>query len=209
MRHPRHCSPAPNQYRVAESWRPSRRPREQGSQSDQVVGNGGERHVPIDDVAAAVPQLPQAADRLHPPERLLDQLAPLLTDQVAVVTSRSLINDGIGEPAVQPLAECCAPLSTFGDLDGDGNADLIWRHTQTGDVSAWLMDGGLVRQAGVLWSGVPLTWQLAGMGDLDGSGHADLIWRHTETGDVSAWLMDGTIVRRGALLWAALWAAVR
>lgn len=48
--------------------------------------------MPIDNVAAAVPQLPQAADRLHPPERLLDQLAPLLTDQVAVVTSRSLIN---------------------------------------------------------------------------------------------------------------------
>jgi hypothetical protein len=32
-----------------------------------------------------------------------------------------------------------------GDLDGDGESDLIWRQTQSGDVAAWLMGGQRTR----------------------------------------------------------------
>jgi hypothetical protein len=51
-------------------------------------------------------------------------------------------------------------IAGVGDLDGDGKADLIWRHSQTGDVSAWLMDGATVKQAPVVAPGVPLAWQI-------------------------------------------------
>ena len=93
-------------------------------------------------------------------------------------------------------------IAAVRDLDGDGKADLVWRHTRTGDVSAWLMDGTRVKAAALLWAGAPLEWQIAGIGDLDADGKADLVWRHTRTGDVSAWLMNGTTVRRTAALWS-------
>src|SRR6516162_4242949 len=43
--------------------------------ANEVVGCGGEHEEPLDQAATAMPRLAQAADRLDPPERLLDQLA--------------------------------------------------------------------------------------------------------------------------------------
>jgi len=78
------------------------------------------------------------------------------------------------------------------------------RNKQTGDVSVWLMNGTVVKEAAVLWAGVPLAWQIVGVGDFDGDGNADLMWRHAQTGDVSAWLMNGTMVKSAAVLWSGV-----
>ncbi|PYR35366.1 MAG: hypothetical protein DMF90_13870 [Acidobacteria bacterium] len=86
------------------------------------------------------------------------------------------------------------------DLDGDHKADLIWRHTQTGAVAVWLMDGATVKEAPVVAPGVPLAWEIAGVGDLDGDGKADLVWRHTPSGDVAVWLMDGVRVKQAPVI---------
>ena len=90
------------------------------------------------------------------------------------------------------------------DLDGDGMADLLWRHSQTGDVSAWLMNGTVLKDAVVLWEDVPLAWQIQAVRDLDGDRRADLIWRNTQSGDVSVWLMNGTVIKDSAVLWAGV-----
>src|SRR3982751_5262104 len=66
-----------------ESGRRSPAPRQQRPHANQVVRGGGERHVPIDDLAAAVAEFPQTANRLHPAEHLLDELAPLLAGRIA------------------------------------------------------------------------------------------------------------------------------
>src|SRR5262249_35091700 len=81
-------SPRPRVFRD----RYSRGPREQGPQPDQVVRGGSERHDPVDQLAAAVPQLAQTADGLHPAEDLLNQLPSLLADRVAGVPRRPPIN---------------------------------------------------------------------------------------------------------------------
>ncbi len=85
------------------------------------------------------------------------------------------------------------------DLDGDGKADLVWRNTQTGDVSAWLMDGATVRQGPLVATGVPLSWQIVGLGDLDRDRKADLVWRNS-AGDVAVWLMDGVTVKQAPVV---------
>jgi hypothetical protein len=90
-------------------------------------------------------------------------------------------------------------IAAVGDLDGDGSADLVWRHSQTGDVAAWLLNGGSVKFATVVLPAVSRVWQIAGIGDLDRDGKADLIWRHQETGGVAAWLMNGTVLKRSAI----------
>ena len=90
-------------------------------------------------------------------------------------------------------------IAGVGDLDGDGNADIVYRNTNTGDVSASLMDGLMVKVggSGIITSGVPLEWVIAGVGDLDDDGNADIVYRNTNTGDVSASLMDGLMVKVG------------
>jgi hypothetical protein len=86
------------------------------------------------------------------------------------------------------------------DLDGDGRADLLWRHDVNGSNATWLMDGGTIT-AGVYLPMVPdVNWDIAASDDFDGDGHADLLWRNAATGDVAVWLMDGTTPRFGGWL---------
>jgi hypothetical protein len=51
-------------------------------------------------------------------------------------------------------------IAGIADVDGDRKADLLWRHTLTGSVVGWLMNGTTIKQAGVVSAGVPLEWQI-------------------------------------------------
>jgi FG-GAP-like repeat len=86
------------------------------------------------------------------------------------------------------------------DVDGDGRADIVWRHTQTGDVAVWLMNGATVVRSAVVASSVPLAWRIAKVVDIDGDGKADLVWRHTQNGDVAVWVMDGPVVTQAPVI---------
>ena len=85
------------------------------------------------------------------------------------------------------------------DLDGDGHADLVWRHATSGQAAVWLMDGPAVRQAALLPL-VPAEWQVAGLGDLDGDGRADLVWRNATTGEDAVWFMHGATIAGATFL---------
>src|SRR2546422_405055 len=81
------------------------------------------------------------------------------------------------------------------DLDGDGRADLILRHTD-GTVSAWFMNG-LAVAGTTTFVGPGSGWTLVKTGDFNGDGKADLVWQHTD-GTVQAWLMNGASVMQVA-----------
>ncbi|MBL9147130.1 MAG: VCBS repeat-containing protein [Phycisphaerae bacterium] len=81
-------------------------------------------------------------------------------------------------------------VQATGDLDGDGNDDIVWRNTQDGQVNGWLMDG-LVRKAGGSIGAIALDWTLETSADLDGNGKGDLVWRNGTTTQVNGWMMDG------------------
>jgi hypothetical protein len=101
-------------------------------------------------------------------------------------------------------------IAATGDFDGDGHADLVWRHTTLGTVLAWRMEGssrlGSVRlfDEGKPW------WRPVSAPDIDGDGRADLLWQHAVTGDVRVWRMNGferveaAFVRRVHSSWRAL-----
>jgi hypothetical protein len=79
-----------------------------------------------------------------------------------------------------------------GDLDADGDADILWRDTAN-TVRGWLLDGltittnAAVADAGPVFS----DWSPTGMADLNGDGKADLLWRNTTTGQLNGWFMNG------------------
>src|SRR5437016_14617461 len=81
-----------------------------------------------------------------------------------------------------------------GDVDGDGTGDLVWRHTQTGDVAVWLMNGAAATTGPIVASSVPLAWQIVGVGDVNGDGKADLVWHHTQAGEGAVGVMTGATV---------------
>src|SRR5205823_4777647 len=53
-------------------------------------------HDPIDEFAAAMPQLPQTAHRLHPAKHLFNQLALPLANRIAGMSRRPAVNGTVG-----------------------------------------------------------------------------------------------------------------
>ena len=85
-----------------------------------------------------------------------------------------------------------------GDLDANGQPDIVWRHEPTGTIALWFMDGIALRSTATLPS--PRAWLLTAVGDVNGDSHADFLWRHSSTGQVATWLMQGSTVLVGVFL---------
>jgi hypothetical protein len=85
-------------------------------------------------------------------------------------------------------------VRSTGDFNGDGKADILWRHSG-GDVAIWLMDGPTLI-SGPDIANVDTSWQIVGSGDFDGDGKSDILWRHSG-GDVAIWFMNGTSLVTG------------
>lgn len=82
-------------------------------------------------------------------------------------------------------------VSAAADLNRDGKADLVWRHTGTGDLAAWFLDGIAVTGSAPI-ARVATTWDLAGVADFNHDACPDLFWRNTATGDNAVWYLVGT-----------------
>jgi hypothetical protein len=75
-----------------------------------------------------------------------------------------------------------------GDFNGDGRADLLWRHSD-GSYGVWLMDGIQLMASGrIFYGGSGLEILL--VGDFNGDGKSDLLGRYPD-GRVRLWFMDG------------------
>lgn len=70
-----------------------------------------------------------------------------------------------------------------GDFDGDGNSDVFYRHTETGENQIVLRAFYPIRRPTVS----DLEWQVAGAGDFDGDDRSDLLWRNRSTGGTIIW----------------------
>ncbi len=86
------------------------------------------------------------------------------------------------------------------DVDGEGNADLLWQHETNASLEAWLMDGSLgVRQTNSLVDSDSAPGKLAALSDMNGDGINDLLWTSLEGARevVTLWERnpDGTIAR--------------
>ena len=68
-------------------------------------------------------------------------------------------------------------LAGTGDLDGDGNTDLVWMKNDGTEWGYWLMDGAQ-RRASVVQelSGAELGYSIVNVSDYTNDGRADLVW---------------------------------
>ncbi len=77
------------------------------------------------------------------------------------------------------------------DFDMNGQVDILWRNTLTGQNRVWLMDGLIRTAVADLDPQSGLTWTIAGCADFNGDRKADILWRNVLTGRNRVWLMDG------------------
>ena len=84
-------------------------------------------------------------------------------------------------------------VAAVADFDGDGNADVLLRHSVTARWFLYPMEGGNYIEDGRGIADLPndSKWRLAGTGDLDGDGNTDVVLRHDATGAWSYHRMDG------------------
>jgi hypothetical protein len=68
-------------------------------------------------------------------------------------------------------------IAGSGDFNGDGKADLVWRHS-SGMVHVWFMNGTSAIGVGAVATVAP-EWSIAGSGDFNGDRKADILWRHS------------------------------
>ncbi len=93
------------------------------------------------------------------------------------------------------------------DMDGDGRADIVWHHDDSGETQIWFMnEHQLVRRATVLGEdGQPAfispPFRIVGVADMDGDGRADIVWHHDDSGETQIWFMnEHQLVRRATVL---------
>ena len=84
--------------------------------------------------------------------------------------------------------------TTRADFNGDGKADLLWRHALSGEMYVWLMNGAAIAASGSPFTVPDLNWKIVGVGDFDGDGKADLFWRRDGSGDTYVWFMNGLAI---------------
>jgi peptidyl-Asp metalloendopeptidase len=78
-----------------------------------------------------------------------------------------------------------------GDLNNDGDADIILTDQISGERFVWQMVGGT--PSALHWiSTNPLEWRIACAADFDGDGKTDLVWQNLTTGARAMWFMDST-----------------
>lgn len=84
-------------------------------------------------------------------------------------------------------------IAGVGDFNRDGKPDIVWRHSQSGDIGAWLMNG-LSLIDSISFNPGTLSdpnWTIAGVIDVNRDNKPDLVWHHVTEGWVGVWYMNG------------------
>jgi|GEM_PF-6736051 len=107
----------------------------------------------------------------------------------------TLKTSGSVTPGVAPRAGVYT-VAGFGDINGDGTADVLWQGSD-GTISYWMLNAdGTRKSSGLTTPGVAPragSYASAGFHDINGDGVPDILWQGSD-GTISYWMLnaDGT-----------------
>lgn len=103
--------------------------------------------------------------------------------------------------SINQMADANWRIAGFGDLNGDGQRDIVWQHSVDGYLAVWYLQGDTVTSSMLLSiNRVDPVWQIRGVGDTNGDGRADLLFQNTSDGSLGVWFMNGAQVIGSSLL---------
>ena len=77
------------------------------------------------------------------------------------------------------------------DFNGDGQSDILWENSSTGQHLALFMNGTSPIGGADLGT-VPTSWKIVGSGDFNADGNTDILWENSSTGQHVIELLNGT-----------------
>src|SRR5206468_267631 len=87
---------------------------------------------------------------------------------------RAVFSNARGVTTSEPATITVVSRAAAHDFNGDGNADLLWRHRGSGALAVWCMDGRMLVDIVQVDAAQPEgDLLLAGTGDFDGDGRND------------------------------------
>lgn len=100
------------------------------------------------------------------------------TDNVQTLNNTMPVVSGFRAAVVVDVAR------TRDDFNGDGVADVLWRHSGSGSNAIWLSAEKSSQQS---IAGLDPAWEVATVGDFDADGITDVFWRNPATGGDMIW----------------------
>jgi hypothetical protein len=85
------------------------------------------------------------------------------------------------------------------DMNGDGNADLLWQGVSgsTATTIIWYMNGAGARTSFRILASLPSQWTLGTAGDYSGDTIVDVVWLNTSTRQAVGWNLNSNQQRTG------------
>jgi len=84
-------------------------------------------------------------------------------------------------------------VAGFGDFNGDGVIDILWRDSNSGTVAIWFLTSSMTVQSAASLGAVSSNWNIVQTGDYNGDGKSDILWKDS-SGNVAVWFMNGGAV---------------
>ena len=81
-------------------------------------------------------------------------------------------------------------LSATGDFNGDGTADLLFRHAQTNNTMSWVLTNGQFGSQVSVIDALNPVWEILGSGNFNGSGADEVLLRSSQSGSLVHWRME-------------------
>ncbi len=109
--------------------------------------------------------------------------------QLDAVAATATIN-----PTDRTITDTDWALQTLGDLDGNGQEDVLLRNATSGQNLAFYMNPGgqSIESEALIGRNVEdPNWSIVGTGDFNADGKTDIIWQNQAADQILAWYMDG------------------
>jgi hypothetical protein len=90
-------------------------------------------------------------------------------------------------------------MAGVADFNRDGEQDILWHHSFSGEVVLWYMNGSVLSSGTFTTpSSLPDTrWSIAAVGDYDANGNPDIVWHNDFSGETVLWFMNGATLASG------------
>ncbi|WP_073073870.1 DUF4347 domain-containing protein [Phormidesmis priestleyi] len=91
--------------------------------------------------------------------------------------------------------------SDSADFNGDGIADILWRHQVTGENVIWEMNNTGLQSGSLIYQVADTNWQIAGTADFNDDGKSDILWRNKASGENAIWQMNGAAIQSADVIY--------